>query len=129
MSDKNERMIELKACPFCGGEAKYGNKGRNWIVCKNCGIETPFFVEPEDAIVCWNTRKQTGEAVMKKTEIEQLDLSVRTQNCLKRAGVFTVEDLCKKTKLDVMRIRNLGRKSVQELLDVMKENGLEFREE
>jgi DNA-directed RNA polymerase subunit alpha len=56
--------------------------------------------------------------------IEELDLSVRSYNCLKRAGINTVEDLASKTEEDMMKVRNLGRKSLEEVLNKMKDLGL-----
>lgn len=56
--------------------------------------------------------------------IEELDLSVRSYNCLKRAGINTVEDLANKTEDDMMKVRNLGRKSLEEVLAKMAELGL-----
>jgi DNA-directed RNA polymerase subunit alpha len=56
--------------------------------------------------------------------IEDLDLSVRSYNCLKRAGINTVEDLANKTEESMMKVRNLGRKSLEEVLNKMRELGL-----
>ena len=56
--------------------------------------------------------------------IEELDLSVRSYNCLKRAGINSVEDLASKTEEDMMKVRNLGRKSLEEVLNKMAELGL-----
>ncbi len=59
--------------------------------------------------------------------IEELDLSVRSYNCLKRAGINTVEDLVNKTEEDMMKVRNLGRKSLEEVLNKLAELGLALR--
>ena len=56
--------------------------------------------------------------------IEELDLSVRSYNCLKRAGINTVEDLANKTEEEMMKVRNLGRKSLEEVLNKLAERGL-----
>ena len=56
--------------------------------------------------------------------IDELELSVRSYNCLKRAGINTVEELCNKTSDDMMKVRNLGRKSLEEVLAKLKELGL-----
>lgn len=56
--------------------------------------------------------------------IEELDLSVRPLNCLKRAGIFTVEDLVKKTEEDMLKVRNLGRKSLDEVINKLDSLGL-----
>ena len=58
--------------------------------------------------------------------IDELELSVRSYNCLKRAGINTVEELCSKTSEDMMKVRNLGRKSLEEVLAKLKELGLEL---
>jgi DNA-directed RNA polymerase subunit alpha len=65
----------------------------------------------------------TKEKVL-ELSIEELDLSVRSYNCLKRAGINTVEDLANKTEDDMMKVRNLGRKSLEEVLNKMAELGL-----
>ncbi len=59
--------------------------------------------------------------------IDELELSVRSYNCLKRAGINTVEELCNKTSEDMMKVRNLGRKSLEEVLAKLKELGLSLR--
>jgi DNA-directed RNA polymerase subunit alpha len=56
--------------------------------------------------------------------IDELELSVRSYNCLKRAGINTVEELCNKTPDDMMKVRNLGKKSLEEVLAKLKELGL-----
>lgn len=58
--------------------------------------------------------------------IDELELSVRSFNCLKRAGINTVEELCNRTPEDMMKVRNLGRKSLEEVLAKLKELGLEL---
>lgn len=58
--------------------------------------------------------------------IDELELSVRSYNCLKRAGINTVEELCSKTAEDMMKVRNLGRKSLDEVLLKLKELGLQL---
>ena len=58
--------------------------------------------------------------------IDELELSVRSYNCLKRAGINTVEELTNRTPEDMMKVRNLGRKSLEEVLTKLKELGLEL---
>ena len=58
--------------------------------------------------------------------IDELELSVRSYNCLKRAGINTVEELTNRTPEDMMKVRNLGRKSLEEVLAKLKELGLEL---
>lgn len=64
-----------------------------------------------------------------ETPIEELDLSVRAYNCLKRAGHHTLQDLTSLTESEMMKIRNLGKKSLKEVIDKIKEMGLKFRDE
>ncbi len=60
-------------------------------------------------------------------KIEDLDLSVRSYNCLKRAGINTVGELTQKTEEEMMRVRNLGRKSLKEVVTKLREIGLDLR--
>ena len=64
-----------------------------------------------------------------ETPIEDLDFSVRTFNCLKRANIKTLKDLVDKKQSDFMKIRNLGKKSLKEVLDKIKDMGLSLRDE
>ena len=59
--------------------------------------------------------------------IEDLELSVRSYNCLKRAGIQTVEELTQKTEEDMMKVRNLGKKSLKEVKEVLISYGLNFK--
>ncbi len=68
------------------------------------------------------------EKVLEMT-IEDLDLSVRSYNCLKRAGINTVEDLANKTEEDMMKVRNLGRKSLEEVIHKLESLNLALRRE
>ena len=61
--------------------------------------------------------------------IEDLELSVRSFNCLKRAGIHTLQDLVNRSENDMMKIRNLGKKSLKEVLDKVKELGLLLRDD
>ena len=60
-------------------------------------------------------------------KIEDLDLSVRSYNCLKRAGINTVGELTQKSEEEMMRVRNLGRKSLKEVIQKLREIGLDLR--
>ena len=60
--------------------------------------------------------------------IEEIDLSVRSYNCLKRANIHTVEDLTKKTEDDMLKVRNLGKKSLDEVMEKLKSYGLKLKE-
>ncbi|MBQ6687079.1 MAG: DNA-directed RNA polymerase subunit alpha [Bacilli bacterium] len=63
-----------------------------------------------------------------ETPIEEIEFSVRAYNCLKRAGIHTVQDLISKRELEVTKIRNLGKKSLKEVIDKVAEMGLKFRD-
>lgn len=64
-----------------------------------------------------------------ETPVEELDLSVRAYNCLKRAGLHTLQDLTSMSENEMIKIRNLGKKSLKEVIDKIKDMGLKFREE
>ena len=63
-----------------------------------------------------------------ETPIEEIEFSVRAYNCLKRAGINTMQDLIDKKEIEVTKIRNLGKKSLKEVLDKVKDMGLKFHE-
>ena len=67
--------------------------------------------------------KSSDDHVLERT-IEELDLSVRSYNCLKRAGINTVYDLTEKTEPEMMKVRNLGRKSLEEVKVKLTDLGL-----
>ena len=64
-----------------------------------------------------------------QTPIEDLDFSVRAYNCLKRASLLTVQDITSKSESEMMKIRNLGKKSLKEVIDKIKDMGLKFRDD
>ncbi len=84
----------------------------------------------EDVLAMDNVVKEGGAEQTNKGQqmmIEDLDLSVRSYNCLKRAGIQTVEELTQKTEEEMMRVRNLGKKSLKEVKDKLIELGLGFK--
>lgn len=72
-------------------------------------------------------KEEDGKEKVLEMNIDELELSVRSYNCLKRAGINTVEELCNRTPEDMMKVRNLGRKSLEEVLAKLKELGLQLR--
>lgn len=70
-----------------------------------------------------------GKPVVENGKIEELDLSVRPYNCLRRARKETIKDLCNMTESDLMKVRNLGRKSFKEIIDKLEERGLCLKNE
>jgi len=86
-----------------------------------------LFIEMSDNArtikVMTETEEDEKETVL-AMNIDELELSVRSYNCLKRAGINTVEELCSKTVDDMMKVRNLGRKSLEEVLAKLQDLGL-----
>lgn len=76
-----------------------------------------------------NAKQEDSKLKKLETSIDDLDFSVRAYNCLKRAGVNTLGDLTEKSELEMMKIRNLGKKSLKEVIDKIKDMGLKFRDE
>ncbi len=72
------------------------------------------------------TKEDNEKEKVLEMNIDELELSVRSYNCLKRAGINTVEELCNRTSDDMMKVRNLGRKSLEEVLAKLKELGLQL---
>lgn len=73
--------------------------------------------------------KETEQAQVLGMTIEELDMSVRSFNCLKRAGINTVEDLINKTEEDMIKVRNLGKKSLEEVIAKLHSLGLDLKHE
>ena len=84
--------------------------------------------EAYDTEIMVDKGEDAKEKVLEMT-IEELDLSVRSFNCLKRAGINTVEDLINKTEEEMMKVRNLGKKSLDEVINKLHSFGLELRSE
>ncbi|MDI9509900.1 MAG: DNA-directed RNA polymerase subunit alpha [Bacillota bacterium] len=91
-----------------------------------------------DSFIDLSEHAKTAEIMVEKEDdekekvlemnIDELELSVRSYNCLKRAGINTVEELTNKTAEDMMKVRNLGRKSLEEVLSKLKELGLTLKQ-
>ena len=85
--------------------------------------------EISDLTGIMNAKQEDSKLKKLETSIDDLDFSVRAYNCLKRANINTLGDLTQKSELEMMKIRNLGKKSLKEVMDKIKEMGLKFREE
>ena len=85
--------------------------------------------EIADTTGIMNAKQEDSKQKKLETSIDDLDFSVRAYNCLKRAGINTLGDLTEKTELEMMKVRNLGKKSLKEVIDKIKEMGLKFKEE
>ncbi|MDD4125683.1 MAG: DNA-directed RNA polymerase subunit alpha [Eubacteriales bacterium] len=89
-----------------------------------------LFVELSDEAKNTEVMVESKEAVKEKVldmTIEELDMSVRSFNCLKRAGIDTVEDLINRTEEDMIKVRNLGKKSLEEVIQKMNSLGLSLK--
>ena len=89
-----------------------------------------LFTQIENILPFNTIEEETEEEVVDKYQemaIEELDLSVRSYNCLKRANIITVQELTQKTEDDMMKVRNLGKKSLKEVRDKLKALGLSFK--
>ena len=85
--------------------------------------------EIADVTGIMNAKQEDSKLKKLETSIDDLDFSVRAYNCLKRANINTLGDLTEKTELEMMKIRNLGKKSLKEVIDKIKDMGLKFRDE
>ncbi len=81
---------------------------------EHLGLFTDLTEVAKSAEVMKETETASDDRMLDRT-IEELDLSVRSYNCLKRAGINTVFDLTEKTEPEMMKVRNLGRKSLEEV--------------
>ena len=83
----------------------------------------------EDITGVMSAKQEDSKLKKLETSIDDLDFSVRAYNCLKRANINTLGDLVEKSELEMMKIRNLGKKSLKEVIDKIKDMGLKFRDE
>ena len=75
------------------------------------------------------SKEEDKQVKLMELPIEEMDLSVRSYNCLKRAGINTIQDLLKKSRSDMFKVRNLGAKSVEEVIQKLDSYGLNLRKE
>ncbi|AEH46217.1 MULTISPECIES: DNA-directed RNA polymerase subunit alpha [Parageobacillus] len=98
------------------------------ILTEHLNIFVSLTDEAQNAEIMVEKEEDQKEKVLEMT-IEELDLSVRSYNCLKRAGINTVQELTQKTEEDMMKVRNLGRKSLEEVKAKLAELGLSLRKD
>ncbi|AWI10873.1 MULTISPECIES: DNA-directed RNA polymerase subunit alpha [Bacillaceae] len=98
------------------------------IMMEHLNIFVDLTDEAQHAEIMVEKEEDQKEKVLEMT-IEELDLSVRSYNCLKRAGINTVQELANKTEEDMMKVRNLGRKSLEEVKAKLEELGLSLRKD
>ncbi len=98
------------------------------LAAKIMGEHTALFVELSELVINTGGIITEGEgdkkAIILAMKIEDMDLSVRSYNCLKRANIHTVEDLTLKTEEEMLKVRNLGRKSLDEVIQKLESYGL-----
>ncbi|HET7629015.1 MAG TPA: DNA-directed RNA polymerase subunit alpha [Bacillales bacterium] len=98
------------------------------ILTEHLNIFVGLTDQAQKAEIMIEKEEDQKEKVLEMT-IEELDLSVRSYNCLKRAGINTVHELAQKSEEDMMKVRNLGRKSLEEVQEKLHELGLGLRQE
>ncbi|HET7616185.1 MAG TPA: DNA-directed RNA polymerase subunit alpha [Bacillales bacterium] len=98
------------------------------ILTEHLNIFVGLTDQAQKAEIMIEKEEDQKEKVLEMT-IEELELSVRSYNCLKRAGINTVHELAQKSEEDMMKVRNLGRKSLEEVQEKLEELGLGLREE
>ncbi|WP_078551194.1 DNA-directed RNA polymerase subunit alpha [Bacillus alkalicellulosilyticus] len=98
------------------------------ILTEHLNIFVGLTDQAQNAEIMVEKEEDQKEKVLEMT-IEELDLSVRSYNCLKRAGINTVQELTHKSEEDMMKVRNLGRKSLEEVQEKLGELGLGLRNE
>ena len=98
------------------------------ILTEHLNIFVNLTDEAQNAEIMVEKEEDQKEKVLEMS-IEELDLSVRSYNCLKRAGINTVQELTEKTESDMMKVRNLGRKSLDEVKNKLDDLGLELRQD
>jgi len=98
------------------------------ILSKHLSLFINLTEKVDEVEIASEESENNKEKVMEMT-IEELDLSVRSYNCLKRAGINTVQELIRKTEEEMMKVRNLGKKSLEEVQNKLKELGLSLRKE
>lgn len=98
------------------------------ILTEHLNIFVNLTEEARDAEIMVEKEETEKEKVLVMT-VEELDLSVRSYNCLKRAGINTIQELTDKTEAEMMKVRNLGRKSLAEVKEKLDQLGLGLKEE
>ncbi|WLD93555.1 DNA-directed RNA polymerase subunit alpha [Alkalihalobacillus sp. AL-G] len=98
------------------------------IVTEHLNIFVGLTDQAQKAEIMVEKEEDQKEKVLEMT-IEELDLSVRSYNCLKRAGINTVQELAQKSEEDMMKVRNLGKKSLEEVQEKLEDLGLGLRKE
>lgn len=95
------------------------------VLCEHLNLFMDLSKDMLDAEILVEKDEKSKEKMLEMT-IEELDLSVRSFNCLKRAGINTVEDLANRTEEEMMKVRNLGIKSLEEVIEKLKSMGLDL---
>jgi DNA-directed RNA polymerase subunit alpha len=122
--DYDKLIIELKT------DGSLSAKDVLSLAAKTIEDHIRLFVNLSDAISGMDilvSREEDKQQKVLEMNIEDMDLSVRSYNCLKRAGIHTVEDLTKRSEDDMLKVRNLGRKSLDEVIHKIQSYGLDLK--
>jgi len=125
-SDYDKLTMEVWTDGSIGPKEAISLSGK--ILMEHLNIFVDLTDEAQHAEIMVEKEEDQKEKVLEMT-IEELDLSVRSYNCLKRAGINTVSELANKTEEDMMKVRNLGRKSLEEVKAKLEELGLGLRKD
>ena len=98
------------------------------IINEHVGLFIDLCAEMRDKTILLS-REEDKQVKLMELPIEEMDLSVRSFNCLKRAGLNTIQDLLKKSRSDMFKVRNLGAKSVEEVIQKLESYGLQLRKD
>ena len=120
-ADLDKLIIELETNGSVTPKEALGIAAKMLINHLEVIVELSEKAKEEDYMV---ERESEQNSQILETQIEDLDLSVRSYNCLKRAGIHTVDELTQKTEEDMMKVRNLGKKSLKEVKTKLEDLGL-----
>ncbi len=98
------------------------------IINEHVGLFIELCAEMSDKTILLS-REEDKQVKLMELPIEEMDLSVRSFNCLKRAGLNTIQDLLKKSRSDMFKVRNLGAKSVEEVIQKLESYGFQLRKD
>ncbi len=120
-ADLDKLIIEVETNGSITPQEALGQAAKMMINHLDVIVELSEKAQDEDYMV---ERESTANSQILEMQIEDLDLSVRSYNCLKRAGIHTVDELTQKTEEDMMKVRNLGKKSLKEVKQKLEDLSL-----
>ena len=126
ITDYDKLVMEVKTNGIISAKEAVSLAGK--ILNEHLNLFVELSDEGKKAEIMVEREENIKEKVLEMT-IEELDMSVRSFNCLKRAGIDTVEDLINKTEEDMIKVRNLGKKSLEEVIQKLHSLGLSLKKE